>query len=575
MVESPSENTSGELMKARASLISIMLILAVSVWAGLTALQAIRGYSEYPPDFDEAAHLLPALQIANDVRSLRVADFWVHTYTQDQIAAYPFLHSWLLAPFFLLWKPAIVVGRASGLVFLGAAAIVGFLIGRELSSRDRWPWMSGLVSALLILSSLPLWVYASVAYLEAAGLLVTLVGLLCYVKAGPDENRPRWLVAASVAAACALFTKYSFGVFIVGSIFLSETLSALATRRLPSRSRLIYLAGPGALLTLIWFADPNKLYRFWIYSQSQKDQVEFWSAANLLYYPISLIRYYASGPLSIALILVGLAMSLFAWRQHGFRSLAVYLLLSTFALTVVPQHTIRFMYTVAPVAFILASPPAGRFIAWIIGPPQKRWLQAALGLLVAGLLMVEGNAIAQRLSFYSPALEVTYLSSPDTRQMYRFLANNTLARGVRPHILNFWHLVNNYALEWEYYADAGGDPAACDFRIATVSLAPEPTEANLRALTQMLRQRGASALVSIDGSPAGSYTGWQVVEPLLVRGELEAHPDHPYYTLIEWPSAYAYKVFAGDFSTREELEQARRKNKVEFPIQIHLYFLKP
>jgi|GEM_PF-2558850 len=561
-------------MKARASLISIMLIIAVSAWAGFAALPVIRAYSEYPPDFDEAAHLLPALQIANDARSLRVADFWLHTYTQDQIAAYPFFHSWLLAPFFLMWKPDIVVARASGLFFLSAAAVAGFLIGRELAFRDRWPWLSGLVSALLILSSLPLWVYASVAYLESAGLLVTLVGLLCYVKAGADENRPLWLIAASVSAACTLFTKYSFGVFMVGSIFLNEALNALATQRLPGRRRLICLAGPCALLALIWFADPDKLHRFWIYSQSQKDQVEFWSAANLLYYPNSLIRYYASGPLSIALVLAGLAMGLLAWRQHGFRAVTVYLLLSAFALTIVPQHILRFMYTVAPAAFILAGPPAGRFIAWLVGLDQRRWLRSALGLLVVGMLMVEGQAVAHRLAFYRPALEVTYLSSPDTRQMYRFLANDTLARGVRPHILNFWHLVSNYALEWEYYVSAGGDPAAHDFRTATVSLASEPTETNLRALTQMLRQRGASALVSIDGSPAGSYTGWQVIEPLLARGELEAHPDHPYYTLIEWPSAYAYKVFAGDF-TPEELERARRENKVEFPIQIHLYYLKP
>ena len=576
MVESPRiMNTRTKLTRPHAGLISIMLVIAVSVWGGLAAFQVIRTYSEYPPDFDEAAHLLPALQIADDLRLLRVADFWFHTYTQDRIAAYPFLHSWLVAPFFLLWKPSIVIARASGLVFLGVAAVLGFLIARELSSRDRLPWISGLVSAFLILSSLPLWVYASVAYLEAAGLLVTFVGLLCYVTAGPGEDRLPWLVAASVSTMCVLLTKYSFGVFMVGSIVLNEALNVLATRRLPGRRRLVYLAGPFVLLMLIWFADPNKLYRFWIYSQSQKDQIEFWSARNLFYYPSSLIRYYATGPVSIALILVGLAIGLLTWRQHGMRAVVVYLLFSTLALTLVPQHIIRFMYTVAPAAFILAGPPVGRALAWLIGPGRRRWLRPAVGLLVAGLLIVEARAIAHRFSFYSPALELTYLSSPDTRQAYRFLANNTLARGIRPHILNFWHLVNNYALEWEYYTDAGGEPVAYSYQIATASLAPEPTEMNLNALTQTLRQQGPSALVSIDGSPAGSYTGWQVVEPLLARAELEAHPDHPYYTLIEWPVSYANKVFAGDFSGREEFERARRESKVEFPIQLHLYYLKP
>jgi len=130
-------------------------------------------------------------------------------------------------------------------------------------------------------------------------------------------------------------------------------------------------------------------------------------------------------------------------------------------------------------------------------------------------------------------------------------------------------------LEWEYYTSVGGEPAAFDYQIATASLAPEPTEANLNALTQALRRQGPSALVSIDGSPAGSYTGWQVIEPLLARGELETHPDHPYYVLVDWPVSYAYKVFAGEFAGRDELELARRGSKVEFPIQIHLYYLEP
>jgi hypothetical protein len=82
-------------------------------------------------------------------------------------------------------------------------------------------------------------------------------------------------------------------------------------------------------------------------------------------------------------------------------------------------------------------------------------------------------------------------------------------------------------------------------------------------------------LVSLDGSPAGQYTGWQVIEPLLAKGELETHPDHPRYTLIEWQAAYVDKVFAGDFSSRAEFERARRESRSEFPIQIHLYYLKP
>jgi len=562
-------------MKARASLISILLVTALGVWGSRAALQIIRTYGDHPPDFDEAVHLLPALQIANDVRALRGADFWLHTYTQDQIAAYPFLHSWLLAPFFIVWKPALTVARASGLFYLVVSAIVAFFLARELSSHKRLSWLSGLTGALLTLSAMPLWAYASLAFLEAPGLLVTLIGLLCYVRAGPDDNRPAWLIGASVSTAGMLFTKYSFGVFMVSAILLNETLNALAVRRWPSRRRLICLAGPFALLALVWFADPNKLYRFLVYSQSQRGQFPLWSAESLLYYPKNLIRYYASGPLSAVLVLIGLATSLAAWKQYGKRAVLVYFLFSLVAVTLVPQKAGRFLYTVAPAAFALAGPPVAQAAAWLTERVQRRWVQLASALLIGGLLVAEARSIVQRFSFYDLAIQVNYTSSSDTRQAYRFIADNTLARGIRPHILNGWHLVNSYALEWEYYSGTGGEPAAFDYHVATMALAPEPTETNLTVLTQSLRQQGIRALVSMDGSPAGQYTGWQVIEPLLAKGELETHPDHPRYTLIEWQAAYVDKVFAGDFSSRAEFERARRESKTEFPIQLHLYYLRP
>jgi len=561
-------------MKARASLISILLITALGVWGSRAALQTIQTYSDHPPDFDEAVHLLPALQIANDVQALRVADFWLHTYTQDRIAAYPFLDSWLLAPFFIVWKPALTVARASGLFYLVVSAIVAFFLAQELSPHKQLSWLSGLTGALLTLAALPLWAYASLAFLEAPGLLVTLVGLLCYVRAGPDDNRPAWLIGASVSTAGMLFTKYSFGVFMVSAILLNEVLNALAVRRAPSRRRLICLAGPFVLLALVWFADLGKLYRFLIYSQSQRGQLPLWDAESLLYYPKNLIRYYASGPLSAVLILIGLATSLIAWKQHRRRAVLVYFLISMVAVTLVPQKAGRFLYTVAPAAFVLAGPPVAQVAAWLTERAQKRWVQATVVLLMGGLLVAETSAVAQRFSFYEPAIEVNYTSSPDTGQAYRFIADNTLARGIRPHILNGWHLVNAYALEWEYYSNASSEPAAFDYGVATMALAPEPTEANLNALTESLARQGISALVSIDGSPAGQYTGWQVIEPLLAKGELETHPDHPRYALVEWASPYVDQVFAGDFSSRAAFEQARRESKTEFPIQLHLYYLK-
>lgn len=556
------------------ALLSLGLILLAGGLGGVRAVRLIRAYAAYPPDFDEAVHLLPALQLAHDLRALRLADFARHTYSQDKIALYPFLHSWLTAPFFLVWKPDLVVARASGLAYLSAAAVVAFFAARKIAARERWPWLAGLTAALLTLASLPLWVYASTALLEAAGLLVTFVWLACYVQADSETGRPLWLMGASLAAAAALFTKYSYGLFVVGGMALSEVLGVLAEKRWPDWRRGLYLAGPFALAALVWFAGEGKLSRFWVYSHSQNAEVELWSAANLLYYPASLARHYVSGPAALALILAGAALGIWEWRQHRFRAVTAYLLVGLAMLTLVPQNEIRFLYTVGPAAFLLAGAAAARAATWL----GELWgrgsrLRPVLILLCVGLLAVEARAVAHRFSFFDAALETAYLSSPDTRAAYRFVIDQSLAQGARPHLVGFWHLFSHYALEWEYYLDAGGEPAEHDYQLVTASPAPEPTPENLGAWPQALRDQSITMIVSVDGSPAGSITGWQVMEPLWARGVVERVAASPPYTLVEWPDIYVARVLAGDFSGPEALAAARRESRTEFTIQLYLYAL--
>jgi len=235
---------------------------------------------------------------------------------------------------------------------------------------------------------------------------------------------------------------------VAGGIALNEVLSALIARRWPSRRRWLCLAGPFMLCAAIWFADPNKLYRFLVYSQSQKGQLDWWSAENLLYYPKNLLRYYASGPLSVTLILAGLLASLRQWREHGARAVLAYLAVSLCALVLVPQKAGRFLYTVAPAAFALAGLATWAAVDWLARRERPRWLQGAALVLFAVLCLFEARAVLWRFSLYEAAVEVNYTSSPDSRRAYHFVADNTLARGLRPHLLNWWHLFNGYALEW-------------------------------------------------------------------------------------------------------------------------------
>ena len=554
--------------------LSLATILLLASLLGARAWFAIQAYADYPPDFDEAVHALPALQISRDLRALRLGDLWRHSYTQDEIALYPFLHSWLLAPFFLIAKPDLSVARASGTAFLTASACVMFFLTRGLAARERRPWLAGLFSALLLLTALPLWVYASVILLEAAGLLVTLLWLSAYVRARPDHTGRGWPAAASLAATAALFTKYSFGVFVITAMVGVELLSILAHPRALNLRRLLLLFGPVMILTGAWFLLPGKLDRFLEYSRSQRAQVEFWSAANLLYYPQSLFRFYTAGPLTVALVAAGIGMGVWRWRDHPWRAVVLYLLAGIVLLTRVPQKEIRFFYTVAPLAYPLAGVAFARLInaaseARVTGPARR---VTQIGL--AGLLALEAGLVARRGSFFGPALETAYLNSPDTRAAYDFVIEHMLAEGARPHLLDTWHLFSNYPLAWEYYVGRDEDPAAYHYQLATADYAPPPTPTNLDRLLERLQTQGTSVLVSIDGSPAGDYTGWQVVEPLITRGRLEMLAASPQYVLFEWSSDYESRVFAGEFATAAELEQARQRGLTLFTIQLHLYRLK-
>ncbi len=549
-------------------ILTLALVLGGAVLVGLRVLEAIRAHRAYPPDYDEAVHILPVLQIASDLRRLDLAAFWLHTYTQDRIGAYPFLHSWLTAPFFLLGSPTITTGRVASLVYLLLAIWMGFFLARELACDRAWRWLAGLVGGGMLVTSMPLWPHAGVVYLEPVGLLVTMATLHAYVKAAPGQETRARLVVTSLLAACALFTKYQYGLFALGGMALSEAIEVVLARR-ARFERWLCLFGPCAVLVMLWFADPDKLRRLWAYAHSQHPTpglsvVQYW-----LFYPRSLVRHYVSGPLSLSLMLLGIGLGLWQIRQHGYRAVLCYLLTGLVAVSCVPQKGVGFAYTIAPAGLLLGGVAA----AWLAARAATvRPVTARLGLvvLVAALLGIEGHAVVYRFSFLDAAQEFLYTCTPDTGRAYRFVLDHTLERGAKPYMLNPWHLFSHYALTWQYY-ESGGLPATVDLHLVAAGLAEEPTFENLDRLVQTLAAEGVGVVVSIDGSPAGAHTGWQVIEPLWARGDIEWIASSEPYTLVAWPETYKDRVYSGACASAAEFEAVRRANRGEFEIRLHLY----
>jgi hypothetical protein len=552
---------------------SLAWVLALTLTIGTQAAQGVARHLDNPPDFDEAVHLLPVAQIANDLRRLDVFEFAAHTYAQDEIAHYPFFHSWLAAPFFVLGGTSLWVGRLASLGFLGLSIIVSFFLARALAPDPAWGWQAGAVGASLVAVSLPLWAYASLAYLEAAGWLVAAGTLWCYVKADTAPRPQGWLALCSLGLAAALFTKYSFGLFLLAGVAVAEAVHAVLRRRL-FWERWLHLAWPVGALALAWFGNPAKVQSLLVYSRSQDPNIAAWSTESLLFYPRSLVRHYLSGPLSLGLVAVGLGLGLRRLREPRYAVMVTYTVAALVMVTLVPQKEPRFIYTVAPAALISGSAAAAWLAEAVVHRVRTTARRAGVLGLALALVAVEGRFVAERFSYLPVAQDVVYASSADTGRAYRFISAQLLEGGTRPHLLNAWHLLNSYSLAWEYYAAHGGDPASHRYQLATAGAAPEPNPDELDQLLQSLQANGVGALVSIDGSPAGKYSGWQVIEPLWAGGRVELLADSEPYDMVVWPDDYKDRVFAGDFNDPESWRQAHDAQRAAFSIRLHLYALR-
>ncbi|MBK8988399.1 MAG: hypothetical protein IPM39_20420 [Chloroflexi bacterium] len=220
------------------------------------------------------------------------------------------------------------------------------------------------------------------------------------------------------------------------------------------------------------------------------------------------------------------------------------------------------MYTVAPVAFVLAGGWAAAADEWLAR--QVGWRRTVL-VTVMGLWLVAGiTAVAQRFRLFDETLAAGYASAPETTSLYRFVQEHTLAQGEGVYLLNSWHLFSHPALLWTYYDAAPDSPLAYDDGLLDAGVVPEPTPANQDAFIADLRQRDIRYVATIDGSPAGSYTGWAIMEPLLARGLVEHVVSSPVTAVPVFGFAAQEALLRGDTPQAAHGQDA-------ITLQVHLY----
>ena len=134
--------------------------------------------------WDEAAHGLVGLQVADAIRRF---DLLGLLSTLDAQALWPFVHSLMLAPAFLLGGMGVASAEATSVALYAATIVLLYVAGARLD-RERGPWI-GLAAASLALLA-PAWrIYGTLAFLEMPGaFLLTLAFVLHARRVGQEPE---------------------------------------------------------------------------------------------------------------------------------------------------------------------------------------------------------------------------------------------------------------------------------------------------------------------------------------------------------------------------------------------------
>ena len=369
-------------MNSRARIAFLITALVLSVLL-FDLFHMIAGQS--PFCWDEAHHSTYGLLIARSLGAGDLGSFWRQTHAQTY---WPFLHSWVSAPFLLAGGYTYASARAAS-AFLGAAALIlVYLLGKKVAGR-----MAG-VTGLILLALSPMYhVLSSTAMLENLGMVLNLTALLVLLKAW-ELNSPARAAAAGMTAAGLFLSKYIYGAFF-GAALVAFLLSLLfwKTKDLEARQAwksIPWVAGGFLLIWGLWILFPPtepklRMLFYRIGDTGGWNPFGYTREENLLFFLRALYYAYAFSPAAFILYLGGIAVGASGWKDSRQRILLIFFLVNFVPMSAIVNSQERFIYLAFGPLVVLAGSAWSR--AWKTWKPPGRWL--GLGLL---LLLAAGDA---------------------------------------------------------------------------------------------------------------------------------------------------------------------------------------
>jgi hypothetical protein len=402
-----------------------------------------------PLSADEAGHALPAARMALALHDGSLRGFLEATRRE---VVWPFLHPWLMTPFFLAFRVSAHVARLFSLVTFGLALGLVPVLARELEiapDTDTGParvfpslptmgWLS--VAALVAGAS---WDLVCTVMSEPLGMLLTLAVLVVEARATRRPGRTGHFVAGLLVAA-TFFTKYSYGLPLMVALVL-----ALAWRaRREGRARPLAAALAGMLvpvaLWLAWLLLPNPARAGELLAAFVNRDEGLHGLADWLFYPRAVVAAVGWPVAVVALLAWG---AILAHRRLEPRLPSILFVAVALAmLTVHPNKQERYLFTTLPVLLVLAETELAHRLRRLRG-------REALWPALAALLLLTRNPLAQvRQS------EENARTLEDARPILAYVADNVGRRqpvlflgttGLLPHLALTWELIERQAAEPE------------------------------------------------------------------------------------------------------------------------------
>jgi hypothetical protein len=408
-------------MNIKSRVIIFLIVVALAAAAATSIYSTIVKYQGIPFPYDSAGHAYEGLRIAEDLKAGGIISFIADTYRQ---AFWPFFHSWVLAPAFIMFGNTYSVARAASMFcFIIFIPALYFTAAEMSETRGHWV---GLIVVCLALTSLPLLVLSAMSMSEIPGLMMTFLTFLFYMKA-LRSGKSFLYVCAGVLMSLTFFTKWHHGVFVIAAIFITQLTY---TKKLFCRTNYSLLL-PFVLIMAGWFIYPRHLSSFYFATTFQPHYYKFLSLENFLFYPNSFLHTYNASLIVAVVIAACFIFSLKNIKDPRVRLLAIQIFFGLILMTIKLDKRDRYIVTMVPSVWILGATQLVDIVHQLKSRITDNRIRFSLAfVMIAGILAISFLKVPAVYKKYPNSLvKYNYYSDEKPGKAYEFISENVDKHG--------------------------------------------------------------------------------------------------------------------------------------------------